>query len=139
MIESLVMAPLAGRRALKGRALRGLAEGRRGLCRAQPVTIPPSSPGVASSSVIFPWAASYRSRASASKTALRGSYVGRAWLVYLTSTFVAPLIFLESRISSTCYSSSPSGLSSGTIPGGWVSSWTCDGSRSSLALFKCIT
>ena len=33
------MAPLAGRRALKGRALRGLAEGRRGLCRAQPVTI----------------------------------------------------------------------------------------------------
>ena len=38
MIESLVMAPLAGRRALRGRALRGLAEDRRGLCRAQPVT-----------------------------------------------------------------------------------------------------
>ncbi len=32
------MAPLAGRRALRGRALRGLAEGRRGLCGAQPVT-----------------------------------------------------------------------------------------------------
>ncbi len=53
MIESLVMAPLAGRQALRGRALRGLAKGRRGLYKAQPVTIPPSSPSVASSSVIF--------------------------------------------------------------------------------------
>ncbi|KAK4095709.1 hypothetical protein N658DRAFT_103740, partial [Parathielavia hyrcaniae] len=117
----------------------GLAEGHRGLCRAQPVTIPPSSPGVASSSVIFPWAASNRSRASVSRRALSGSHVGRAWPVHLTSTFVAPLVFLESRISSTCHSSSPSGLSSGTIPGGWVSPWTCDGSGSLPARFSSMT
>ncbi len=35
-------------------------------------------PGGASSSVIFPWAASYRSRASVSKKALSGSHVGCA-------------------------------------------------------------
>ena len=133
------MAPLAGRRALRGRALRGLAKGRRSLCEAQPVTIPPSSPSIASSSVIFPQAASYQSRAFASKTALKGSYVGRIQLVHLTSTFVAPLVFLESKISLTCYSSSPSKLSSSTILGGQVSSQTYNSSRLSLALFKCIT
>jgi len=53
----------------------GLAEGRRGLCRAQLVTISPSSPGGASCSVIFPWVASYRSRASVSKKVLSGSHV----------------------------------------------------------------
>ena len=38
------MAPLARRRALRGRALKGLAEGRRGLCGAQPVTEKASTP-----------------------------------------------------------------------------------------------
>jgi hypothetical protein len=36
------------------------------------------SPGEASSSVIFPWAASYRSRASVYRRALSGSHVGCA-------------------------------------------------------------
>jgi len=92
LIESLVGAlaegclgvavrPLYGRytavaRFRPGLALR-LAEGCRGLYRAQPVTLPPSSsPGVASSPVIFPYAALYRSRASVSRKALSGSYVG---------------------------------------------------------------
>jgi len=54
-----------------------LAEGCRGLYRAQPVILPPSSsPGVVSSPVIFPYAALYRSRASVSRKALSGSHVG---------------------------------------------------------------
>jgi len=73
--------PLYGRYAAvmrfrPGLALR-LAEGRRGLYRAQPVILPPSSsPGVTLSPVIFPYAALYRSRASVSRKALSGSYVG---------------------------------------------------------------
>jgi hypothetical protein len=92
LIESLVGALAEGCSGVAVRPLRGcyaavtrfrpglvlrLAEGRRGLYRAQPVTLPPSSsPGVISSPVIFPYTALYRSRASVSRKALSSSHVG---------------------------------------------------------------
>ena len=86
-----------------GLALR-LAEGYRGLYRAQPVILPSSSSlGVTLSPIIFPYTALYRSRASISRKALSGSYINCVQLVHLTSTFVAPLVFLEFRISVTNY------------------------------------
>ena len=129
-IESLVGALargyLGGRYAVATLLLCGsalalrLAEGSRGLYRAQPVILSPSFPGVVLPSIILLQAALYRSRAYISEKALNGSYVGYIQLVYLTSTSVAPLIFLESRISSTYHSSSPSGSSPITIARGQV-------------------